>query len=69
MKNLSTALNTFVEQFDLLLDAPNSIQKIREFILQLAVQGKLVPQDPKDEPASELLKKIKAEKEKLIDIR
>jgi type I restriction enzyme S subunit len=66
MKNLSTALNTFVEQFDLLLDAPNSISKIRELILQLAVQGKLVPQDPNDEPASELLKKIKPPKEKLI---
>ena len=54
------------EGFDLLLDAPNSVQKMRELILQLAVQGKLVPQDPHDEPASELLKKIKAEKEKLI---
>ena len=43
-----------------------SISKLRQAILQEAVSGKLVPQDPKDEPASELLKKIKAEKEKLI---
>lgn len=42
------------------------IKKLRELILELAVRGKLVPQDPNDAPASELLKKIAAEKEKLI---
>lgn len=42
------------------------IQKLRELILELAVRGKLVPQDKNDEPASELLKKIQAEKAKLI---
>lgn len=42
------------------------IVKLRQSILQSAVQGTLVHQDPQDEPASELLKKIKAEKEKLI---
>ena len=41
------------------------IESIRKSILQEAVQGKLVPQDPNDEPASELLKRIQAEKEKL----
>ncbi len=41
------------------------IQKLRELILELAVRGKLVPQDPNDEPASELMKRIEAEKEKL----
>ncbi|EGO7953946.1 hypothetical protein CYQ37_14230 [Enterococcus faecalis] len=39
---------------------------LREKILDLAMRGKLVPQDPNDEPASELLKRIKAEKEELI---
>lgn len=42
------------------------VKKLRQQLLQDAVQGKLVEQNPKDEPASELLKKIKAEKEKLI---
>ena len=40
--------------------------QIKKSILQYAIQGKLVPQDPKDEPASVLLEKIKAEKQKLI---
>lgn len=40
-------------------------KQIRQSILQYAVQGKLVPQNPNDEPASELLKRIKAEKEQL----
>ena len=41
-------------------------KQIRQSILQYAVQGKLVVQNPQDEPASELLKRIKAEKEQLI---
>ena len=46
--------------------APKGIKKLRELILELAVRGLLVPQDPNDEPASELLKKIAAEKTQLI---
>lgn len=42
------------------------IKKLRELILELAVRGKLVPQDPNDEPASELLKRIEVEKEALL---
>ncbi|WP_262287821.1 restriction endonuclease subunit S [Pantoea sp. Marseille-Q5743] len=42
------------------------IKKLRELILELAVRGKLVPQDPDDEPASELLKRIAAEKDELV---
>ncbi len=42
------------------------IKKLRELILELAVRGKLVPQDPNDEPASELLKRIVAEKAELV---
>jgi type I restriction enzyme S subunit len=55
------------EQFDLLADTPGGVQKLRELILQLAVQGKLVPQDPEDEPASLLLERIKEEKERLVN--
>jgi type I restriction enzyme S subunit len=54
--SLSTELNQQV----------NLVKKLRQQLLQDAVQGKLVEQNKKEEPASELLKKIKAEKEKLI---
>lgn len=46
--------------------APNGIKKLRELILELAVRGLLVPQNPNDEPASILLEKIAAEKARLI---
>ena len=52
--------------FDLLLDRPEAVDVLEQTILQLAVRGLLVPQDPQDEPASELLKKIRAEKDRLI---
>ncbi|MGS0943770.1 restriction endonuclease subunit S (plasmid) [Pseudomonas luteola] len=53
------------DNLPLLAGAPNGIQKLRELILELAVRGKLVPQDPSDEPASELLKRIIEEKTRL----
>jgi type I restriction enzyme S subunit len=52
--------------FDLLLDRPEAIDALEQTILQLAVRGLLVPQDPKDEPARVLLQKIRAEKDRLI---
>jgi len=45
---------------------PYGIQKLRELILELAVRGRLVPQDPNDEPASVLLEKIAEEKAQLV---
>ena len=42
------------------------IKKVRELILELAVRGKLVPQDPNDEPASVLVARIEEEREKLF---
>lgn len=49
---------TFFESFDLLADAPNSVEMLRELILQLAIQGQLVGQDPTDEPAVQLIARI-----------
>lgn len=54
------------QHFDLLIDRPEAVDALEQTILQLAVRGLLVPQDPSDEPASELLKKIRAEKDRLI---
>jgi len=45
--------------YERIADAPDAVSRLRRFILDLAVRGKLVPQDPKDEPASELLKRLK----------
>ncbi len=58
-----TALLT--DNLPLLAGASNGIKKLRELILELAVRGKLVPQDASDEPASELLKRIAEEKARL----
>ena len=54
------------EHFDVLFTTEHIINKLKETILQLAVMGKLVPQDPSDEPASVLLENITAEKERLV---
>lgn len=55
-----------IEHLPLLASAPEGIKKLRGLILELAVCGKLVPQDPNDEPASELLKRIAQEKTRLL---
>jgi len=49
-----------LQHFDRISEAPDAIPRLRRFILDLAVRGKLVPQDPNDEPAWELLKRIDA---------
>ncbi len=58
--------DSLLRQFEVMADAPNGVQKLRELILQLAVRGKLVPQDANDEPASVLLERIAAEKQRLF---
>ena len=59
-------MDMMLEQFKIIFDRPEKIKKLRETILDLAVRGKLVDQDPNDEPASVLLERIKEEKERLI---
>ena len=54
------------EHFDTLFTTEHSIDQLKQTVLQLAVMGKLIPQNPNDEPASVLLEKIAAEKEQLI---
>ncbi|EGQ7758806.1 restriction endonuclease subunit S [Vibrio vulnificus] len=54
------------EHFDTLFTTEESIDQLKQTILQLAVMGKLVPQDPSDEPAAELLKRIAEEKTQLV---
>jgi type I restriction enzyme S subunit len=50
--------------FDRISDAPDAIPRLRQFILELAVRGKLVERESNDEPASELLGRIRAEKDR-----
>ncbi len=54
------------KHFETAFDTPDGIKKLRELILTLAMRGRLVPQDQNDQPASELLKEIAAEKDRLI---
>tara|TARA_R110001583_G_scaffold110248_1_gene259201 strand:+ start:4217 stop:5986 length:1770 start_codon:yes stop_codon:yes gene_type:complete len=54
------------DHFDTLFTTEHSIDQLKQTVLQLAVMGKLVPQDPNDEPASVLLERIATEKEKLV---
>jgi type I restriction enzyme S subunit len=52
--------------YERIADAPEAVPRLRRFILDLALRGKLVPQDVNDEPTSELLKRIAAEKARLV---
>jgi len=63
---LSAAWQRVCDHFEVLYDTPETLPDLRQTILQLAVQGKLVPQDPNDEPAEELIKRINAERDQLV---
>lgn len=62
-------LKTFLEHFDTIAEAPGGIPKLRSLILDLAVRGKLVLQNPEDEPAELLRNKIVVEKQKLEKLK
>lgn len=55
-----------LKEFSTIFDRPEKVKKLREYILSLAVRGKLVEQDENDEPASVLLERIREEKDRLI---
>ena len=55
-----------LEHFHSIADSPNAIPKLRCFILDLAVRGKLVSQDPKDEPANLLINRISDKKKEML---
>ena len=58
----------FLERhFETAFDAPDGIDKLRELVLNLAIQGKLLPQNPQDMPASNLLQEIAVQKKRLIE--
>ena len=52
--------------YERIADAPDAVPRLRRFVLDLAVRGKLVEQDPNDEPAAELLKRIAKRKARLV---
>ena len=69
-KRISETVEILLELVDSIesdkIDLSNLIKQTKAKILDLAIKGKLVPQDPNDEPADKLIEKIKEEKEKLI---
>ncbi len=58
---------TFLENFDAIAEAPGGIPKLRSLILDLAMRGKLVPPNPEDKSAFELIEKVRFTKKQLIN--
>ena len=68
-QELNDSWQRLAQHFDLLFSGPMgawAIDRLKDTILQLAVMGKLVPQNPEDEPASKLLERIEEEKARLV---
>lgn len=66
MKDATFSSARLLSLYDRISDAPDAIPRLRRFVLDLAVRGKLVEQDAGDEPAAELLKRIAKEKARLV---
>jgi type I restriction enzyme S subunit len=60
--------NRLLAHYERIADTPDAILRLRRLILDLAVRGRLVPQNPNDEPSSELLKRIEKEKVSRADL-
>lgn len=66
MKDGSFTADRLLALYDRVVEAEDAIPRLRRFVLDLAVRGKLVEQDPNDEPAAELLKRIAKEKARFV---
>lgn len=66
MKEAPFTADRLLALYDRVAEAEDAIPRLRRFVLDLAVRGKLVEQDPTDEPAAELLKRIAKEKARLV---
>jgi type I restriction enzyme S subunit len=66
MKDGTFTTDRLLALYDQVAEAEDAIPRLRRFVLDLAVRGKLVEQDPSDEPAAELLKRIAKEKARLV---
>jgi len=66
MKDGAFTADRLLALYDRVAEAEDAIPRLRRFVLDLAVRGKLVEQDPSDEPAEELLKRIAKEKARLV---
>ena len=60
------AMKLLEKHFDSVLETPGGVKKLRELILTLAMQGKLVEQDEREGTAGELIKEIEEEKKRLV---
>lgn len=65
-EELKEQLQFVIENFETVFQTPGSMQELRNVVLQLAIEGKIVPQDITDEPASGLVNRIQVEKDKLV---
>lgn len=61
-KGDAVTADSLLKHFDLIAEAPDAIPRLRRFILDLAVRGKLVEQDPNDEPAFELISRVRTKR-------
>lgn len=63
---MNELVSSLLKHFDRTAEAPDAVPRLRRFILDLAMRGKLVEQDPYDEPALELIKRIAIERAELV---